>query len=91
MHNVTQTIITGISHSLRARHGETFYKTSKASGLRPETIHKIEEGAAKGVLTGSSLSTGQYIDSFCSRFPSEAYRLFYNLSIAVAQQQIPNL
>lgn len=73
-----------IQHDLRVTNKETYYVTAKASGLRPEAIHKIEGSP----MQGSAGSLQRYIDSYCDRFPARAYKLFYNAAIDVAQQKV---
>lgn len=58
---------------LRLDRQETVYRTAKESGLRPESINKIESLP----VSGSARNLSRYIDSYCQRFPSEAYRLLY--------------
>lgn len=86
--NVTKQLVVAIRHDLRDKRKESRYETSRRSGLRQEVIGRIEDGAAKSSPAGSSESLCRYIDSYCSRFPAEAHRMFYNLSMLVAKQQI---
>lgn len=78
---ILKKIVGLISHDLRVTNKESYYVTAKQSGLRPEAIHKIEGEQ----LQGSAESLQRYIDSYCGRFPSRAYKLFYNAAIDVAQ------
>lgn len=81
---VIEKIMIAIRQYLRGKLNETVYKTAKESGLRPEVIKKLEDNEIKG--TAESLC--RYIDSFCSRFPQESYRIFYNVLIIITQKDI---
>lgn len=78
MEELIQYIVT----DLRERLGESIYRTAKDSGLRAETIKKLEE-----VRQGSAESLIKYIDSYIARYPSRAYKLYYNMAIKIAQKQ----
>lgn len=81
--DILQFIISMMAHELRARRHESYYMTSKVSGLRMETIKKIE--AYKG---GSFSSIGRYMTSFCRRYPSVGYSVMYNAGLESAQQRL---
>lgn len=81
---ITQNLMEAIYHDLRDVRKESVYVTSKESGLRAEVINKLESVEIKG----SAESLCRYIDSYCRRFPSSAYKMLYNLSIVVAQAKI---
>lgn len=76
-------VISQIRHQLRDRLQESYYITSINSHLRIETIKKIESD--KG---GSYKSVNDYVNSFCNRFPSDAYRIFYNVAVYIASQKL---
>lgn len=73
-----------IAKDLRHSRNESVYRTSKESGLRPDVINNIESGQ----IDGRAISLARYIDSYCNRFPASAYKMFYNMSIDVAQQNV---
>lgn len=83
---ITYQIIDAIRHDLRDRRKESFYETAKESGMRAEVIKKLEADTHHPSCAGTSIYA--YIDSYCSRFPAAAYKIFYNLAIVVAQKEI---
>lgn len=79
--DVLKRILGAIRHDLRDKRDESLYRTSKESGLRIETIKKIESGCLKASVGALAI----YIDSYCRRFPAASMKIFYNLSILVSQ------
>lgn len=78
---VVEKLMSSIKKDLRERRRETYYATSKASGLRPEVIKKLEAKPMQG--KAESLAT--YINSYCSRFPNTAYHVLYDLAVSTGQ------
>lgn len=81
--NILEVIIARMAHELRVRRRESYYVTAKDSNLRAETIKKIEDFAG-----GNFSSVDAYMTSFCRRFPSVAYSIFYNAALEAAQQNM---
>lgn len=83
---ITFRIIDAIRHDLREKRAESYYQTAKESGMRAEVIKKLEADARHPSCAGSSIYA--YIDSYCNRFPASAYKIFYNIAMVVAQQEV---
>lgn len=85
MEKILERIVKLIKHDLRDCRKESVYATSKASGLRPDVINSIESESAP---LGRAQSLCTYIDSYSSRYPASAYKMFYNAAIEVAQTKL---
>lgn len=81
--NAVDKLMDYIRSDLRDRRKETYYATSKASGLRPEIIKNLEAKPMKG--KAESLAT--YINSWCCRFPNTAYHVLYDIAVSTGQQK----
>lgn len=84
MESYFENLICHVSRHLRAGLKESYYRTSKECGLRPETIKKLESAP----MSGSADALCIYLDSFCKRFPQVAYRLLYGTILNVTQSKI---
>ena len=83
---ITFQIVDSIRHDLRDRRQESYYETAKESGMRAEVIKKLENNTRCPSCAGTSIYA--YIDSYCNRFPASAYKIFYNIAMVVAQQEV---
>lgn len=83
---ITFQIVDAIRHDLRDHRKESYYESAKLSGMRAEVIKKLEADTRNPSCAGSSIYA--YIDSYCSRFPACAYKIFYNIAMVVAQQEV---
>lgn len=81
---IMERIVMAISRDLRCHENESYYKTAQECGMRSEVVKKLEDTEIKG----SAAMLCRYIDTYCKRYPSRAYKMFYNASIAVAQSNI---
>lgn len=77
-------LIKFITHELRDKLKESYYKTSKESGLRPDVIKKIESLHVKA----SADSVIRYIGSYNARFPMSAYCAWYNAGQLIRNQNL---
>lgn len=69
---VLQSLVNSIRQFLREERQESVWRTSQISGLRQETITRLENST----INGSASSLDDYITSFCRRFPAEAKSIF---------------
>lgn len=83
---ITFQIIDAIRNDLRDVRKESYYESAKESGMRAEVIKKLEADTHHPSCAGSSIYA--YIDSYCSRFPGSAYKIFYNMAMKVAQTRV---
>lgn len=80
---VVEKLMDYIRRDLRGRKKETYYATSKASGLRPEVIKNLEAKPMKGKAESLAI----YINSWSSRFPNTAYHVLYDIAISTGQHK----
>lgn len=83
---ITFQIVDAIRHDLRDRRKESYYESAKLSGMRAEVIKKLEADTHHPSCAGTSIYA--YIDNYCNRFPASAYKIFYNIAMVVAQQEV---
>ena len=81
--NVVDKLMDYIRMDLRERRKESYYATSKASGLRLEVIKNLEAKPVKGKAENLAI----YINSWSSRFPNTAYHVLYDIAISTGQHK----
>lgn len=69
---VIQDLVNRMRAFLREDRRETIWRTCQISGIRQESIKRIESDP----ISGTASSLDEYITSFTRRFPAEAKAIF---------------